>query len=68
MARPMDFFNLPNPYIRTRPWGFTQCARELGSRDRNKKIFFESTARPVCDADNLTTVWTIRDLLHLTTL
>jgi hypothetical protein len=45
----IEFFpNLPNPSSRT------QSLREMSSR--NRKIFLENQARPVRDADNLTSI------------
>jgi hypothetical protein len=49
------FFNLPNPFCRTRPLGFIQPVTKISTRSR-KIMFLGSSARPVRGAFNLTAI------------
>jgi hypothetical protein len=46
------FFNLPNPFGRTRPWGFTQPIIEMRTRSIKIIMFLGSKVRRVRRTDN----------------
>jgi hypothetical protein len=59
-----EILNLPNPFGRTRPWGFTQPLAEMSTGNIKKIMFLVSKVPPVFGADNLTAIYERVDCLH----
>jgi hypothetical protein len=53
-TRGLNFSNLPNPSSRTRPGVYSVF--KINEYQKQKKMFLGSRARPVCVADNITTI------------